>query len=85
MQEFETSVTEKGQVTIPQEVRRILGLHPKDKIRFEVEGETVKIKQASSKIMQWYGAVTPKNRPEDFQELRKGFEEGVAKEVASEA
>ena len=39
MQNFETTLTEKGQVTIPQEIRKLLGLRPKDKVRFEVEGE----------------------------------------------
>lgn len=33
-----------------------------------------------SKIAQGYGAVTPKNRPEDFQKLREAFERGVADE-----
>jgi AbrB family looped-hinge helix DNA binding protein len=84
MQEFETTLTEKGQVTIPLEVRRILGLRPKDKVRFEVEGEVVKIRQAPSKILQWYGSVTPRNKPENFQELRENFEKGVAEEVVSE-
>ena len=27
MQEFESTVTEKGQVTIPIEIRRLMGLH----------------------------------------------------------
>ena len=84
MQEFETTLTEKGQVTIPLEIRRILGLRPRDRVRFEVEGEVVKIRQASSKLLQGYGAVTPRNRPEDFQELREEFEKGVAEEVLSE-
>lgn len=84
MQEFETSVTEKGQVTIPQEIRRIMGLKPRDKVRFEVEGDVVKISRASSKLMQWFGSVTPTNKPEDFQKMREEFEKEVAKEVASE-
>ncbi len=37
MQEYETTVTEKGQITIPQEIRRLMGLQPRDKVRFEVE------------------------------------------------
>lgn len=85
MQEFETTLTEKGQVTIPQEIRRLLGLRPRDRVRFEVEGEVVKIRQASSKLLQGYGAVTPRNKPENLQELREEFEKGVAKEVVSEA
>jgi len=84
MQEFETSVTEKGQVTIPQEIRRIMGLQPRDKVRFEVDGDVIKISRASSKLLQWFGSVTPGNKPEDFQKIREEFEKGVAEEVASE-
>ena len=84
MQEFETSVTEKGQVTIPQEIRRIMGLQPRDKVRFEVDGEVVKISRASSKLLELFGSVTPINRPEDFQKIREEFEKGVAEEVNSE-
>jgi antitoxin PrlF len=84
MQEFETSVTEKGQVTIPQEIRRILGLQPRDKVRFEVDGDVVKISRASSKLIQWFGSVTPRNKPEDFHKIREEFEKEVAREVASE-
>ncbi len=84
MQEFETSVTEKGQVTIPQEIRRIIGLQQRDKVRFEVEGDVVKISRASSKLIKWFGSVTPKNKLEDFQKIREEFEKGVAEEAASE-
>ncbi len=84
MQEFETSVTEKGQVTIPQEIRRIMGLQPRDKVRFKVEGDEVKISRASSKLLQWFGSVTPRNKPEDFEKIREEFEKEVAEDVASE-
>src|SRR6266702_171260 len=85
MQEFETTVTEKGQVTIPQEIRRIMGLQPRDKVRFEVEGEVVKITRASSKLLKWFGSVPPRKKPEDFRQVREEFEKGVATEVISEA
>ncbi len=84
MQEFETAVTEKGQVTIPIEIRRLLGLHPHDRVHFEVEGDVVKIRRASSKLLQWFGSVAPRNKPEDFREVREEFEKAVAEEVASE-
>jgi antitoxin PrlF len=84
MQEFETTVTEKGQVTIPIEIRRLMGLHPHDKVHFEVEEGVVKIRRASSKLLQWFGSVTPRNKPEDFRTLREEFEKAVAEEVASE-
>ena len=81
---FEGTVTEKGQVTIPQAIRRAIGLQPRDRVSFEVEGEVVKIRRVSSKLLQGFGAVKPGNKPEDFQKLRKNFEKGVAEEVALE-
>jgi AbrB family looped-hinge helix DNA binding protein len=84
MQEFETTLTEKGQVTIPQEIRRYLGLRPGDKVRFEVDGEAVKIKHASSKLLQGFGAVKPIQKPENFQKLRENFEEGIARDAVYE-
>jgi AbrB family looped-hinge helix DNA binding protein len=84
MRELETTLTQKGQVTIPQEIRAQLGLKPKDKVIFEVEGEVARIRRARSKALRWYGAVTAKERPEDFRKVREEFEEGVAEEAASE-
>ncbi len=81
MQEFETTVTEKGQITIPKEIRRIMGLRPQDRVSFELEGEYVKIRRVSSKLEKGFGAVTARKKPEDYQELRKAFEDGVAGEV----
>ena len=85
MQEFEARLTEKGQVTIPQEIRRSLGLQTDDVVRFEVIGEEVRIIGATSKLLAGFGSVAPKRRPEDFHSIREEVEKGIAEEVASEA
>jgi AbrB family looped-hinge helix DNA binding protein len=36
-------VTSKGQVTIPQDVRRRLGVEPGSEVDFEVEGDVVRL------------------------------------------
>lgn len=84
MQKFETTVTETGQITIPQEIRQIMGLQPDDTVCFEVDDETVKIRRVPSKLIHGYGAVIARKKPEDYQELRKAFEEGIAGEAGSE-
>lgn len=84
MQEFETTLTEKGQVTIPIEIRRIIGLQPKDKVSFEVDGDTVKIKRATSKLLAGFGAVQTRPKLENDTKIREEFEKGVAEEVVSE-
>ena len=85
MRELETAITKKGQVTIPLEIRSRLGLKPRDKVLFELEGEVVKLRPAQSKVLRGFGAVTPRKRPEDFRELRQEFEKGVAEEVQAKS
>ena len=84
MRELETTMTQKGQVTIPAEVRSRLGLKPRDKVRFELQGDVVTLRPAPSKVLRWYGSVSPKKRPENFQKVREEFEQGVAEEVDAE-
>jgi len=84
MKGLETTLTQKGQVTIPAEIRSLLGLKPHDKVRFEVEGEAVRLRPVPSKVQRWYGAVTPRHRPEDFRQVREEFEQGVADEADAE-
>ena len=41
-------LTSKGQVTIPQEIREKLGLHPGTEVEFEVVGDEVRIRRADA-------------------------------------
>lgn len=38
-----------------------------------------------SKVLKWYGSVTPKERPEDFGKVREEFENDVAEDVDKES
>ena len=40
---YESTVTAKGQTTLPKDVRDLLGLEPGDRIRYLVTGDTVRI------------------------------------------
>jgi antitoxin PrlF len=39
MNRHSSTVTSKGQITIPQEIRRRLGLHEGDRVEFVIDGE----------------------------------------------
>jgi AbrB family looped-hinge helix DNA binding protein len=84
MYALETTITSKGQVTIPVEVRKALKLKPKDKVLFELEGGIAKITPVPSKLIAGFGAVSAKSRPEEFSRLRARFEKDVADEVLNE-
>ncbi len=80
-----TTVTEKGQVTIPVEVRRRLGIRPKDKISFHLEDGAVRLKKVTATLEDAYGAVTPLAQPEDFDARIREAKDARAERRASEA
>jgi antitoxin PrlF len=75
MKAIVTRVTQRGQVTIPAEVRRLLGLYPHSKVTFEIDGEQVRLTSAPFTIEQTYGSVKPLSRPEDFDAISRAAKE----------
>ena len=86
MRQVDTALTTKGQVTIPVEVRRALGLQPHDKVRFEFDPErgVATLRRAPSSVRELYGAVRSSHQPIEIENLRDRFEQAVADEVMSE-
>ena len=71
MKEIVTSLTQRGQVTVPAEVRRLLGLKPRDKVAFTIDDDQVRLVPASFTLESAYGSVTPRSRPADFKALSR--------------
>ncbi len=70
--EFIATLTSKGQVTIPVEVRKQLGLAPQDKVVFRlVEDNKVELEPLAMTLEDAYGSVPPIRRPEDFEALKE--------------
>lgn len=89
MQTQATTITQKGQVTIPVKVRRLLNLRKGDQVKFVVTPEKeVKIKASKrASIMHLYGSLKStvkvpkfKNPQELLKWERDAFERGVAEE-----
>lgn len=53
-----TTLTSKGQVTIPKEVRDQLGLRPSDRVEFEVRGDVAIMKRRRRRVRD-VAAVVP--------------------------
>lgn len=62
MQIQPTTITQKGQVTIPAQVRKVLGLKSGDQVKFTVtKKKEVRIKPAKRfSIMSLYGSLKPR-------------------------
>lgn len=84
MKNLETTMTQKGQVTIPAAIRARMGLRAKDRVRFEIEGDVVTIRPVASKLLAGFGAVAPYQRPEDWHEVGDAVQQLMAADVAAE-
>ncbi len=80
--EYQRPVTQKGTVTIPVEVRRLLGVKPRGKVTFRViGGKRVELRPTLS-LAATFASVRPKRRPLDFKKMRdEAVEEHVQKVV----
>jgi AbrB family looped-hinge helix DNA binding protein len=58
-----TSLTSKGQVTIPKEVREYMGLRPFDRIEFYLENGEVKVRKAYPSLEEVAGSLPPLGMP----------------------
>jgi len=83
IEEYIRTVTTKGQITIPVEIRRLLEVEPGDKVVFRVTEGTVELQPITMTLEDTFGAVIPRHRPEDFADLREiAIEEHAQKVIA---
>ena len=73
--EYISTVTSKGQVTIPVAVRALLGIEPRDKVVFRVVDGKVEMESLQLTLDEAYGSVTPLRQPEDFESMRRTVRE----------
>ena len=79
-----SSVSPKGQVTIPAEIRRHLNVKPRDKVVFRIENGRVLIEPASASLASLYRSVPALNRQLTDTEITAIATEEHARHVAQE-
>lgn len=80
--EHSTRITTKGQVTIPADVRRLLGVRPHDRITFVVEADQVRLTPATRGIVaRTAGALKGEEPRVSSREEKLAAEEAIAAEV----
>jgi AbrB family looped-hinge helix DNA binding protein len=79
-----STLTSKGQTTIPAEVRRQLGLKAGDGLVYTVKGEKVIIEPVHGTLLDAYASVEPGNRPEDFSKVRRRVRRDRARKRAKD-
>ena len=81
VRELVSTITTKGQVTIPVEIRRLLGVAPRDKIAFVVEDGQVRLARRNSVVERTAGAFRSQESPLTAEELREAAERAIADDV----
>ena len=85
MREIITTITQRSQVTIPAEVRRILGLKPRDKVAFTIREDGVHLTPAPFTLESAYGSVKPDRSPAGgLEEMSRAAKEDKAERTRLE-
>ena len=79
MRSVVSTITTKGQVTIPAEIRRHLGVGEHDQVAFVIEGDHVRLQPVAFTLASAYGSVEPTAHPEDFKALTQRAKEERAR------
>jgi AbrB family looped-hinge helix DNA binding protein len=75
------TVTTKGQVTIPVEIRRRLGVPPHEKIAFLIEKDQILLASAKSVVAQTAGILKGEQPTLSAHQEKVAAEEAMAEEV----
>jgi AbrB family looped-hinge helix DNA binding protein len=78
---YKTTVTRKGQVTIPVEIRRTMGLKEGDQIAFVLDGEEVRLAHWIDPVTRTAGVLKSDQPAGTPREEKEAFERAVAEEV----
>ena len=84
MKELLTIMTKRGQITVPAEVRRLLGLKPRDKVTFTIDGTEVRLKPARFTLETAYQSVPPLRQPLSDEEISSIAKEDKAERIFRE-
>ena len=80
----ESSITAKGQTTIPKVVRDALGVSAGDRVRYVLEGDEVRLMKVRS-VMELAGILHRADRPgASLDEMDKGKAAGAAADAGLE-
>ena len=84
MKEFMSSVSPKGQITIPLEIRQQLGVKPKDKVVITVDGDEVTVRPAHARLAASYQAIPALKPPRTLKEITEIAHEDQAQAAVRE-
>ena len=75
------TVTSKGQITIPKEVRKTLGLETGHRVSFQIrEDNVVEMRPETVDLMSLFGIFKPQVKGVTLEDMNEAIREGAAEE-----
>jgi AbrB family looped-hinge helix DNA binding protein len=84
MDSIKSLVTRKGQVTVPIEFRRQLGIQEGDSVEFTLEDGALRLRPTRSRVHESFQAVPPLPRALSWKEVERTAHEEHAREAVRE-
>ncbi|MCC6943207.1 MAG: AbrB/MazE/SpoVT family DNA-binding domain-containing protein [Thermomicrobiales bacterium] len=83
MSRYVSSVSPKGQITIPIEIREAFDISPKDHVAFSVVDQAIQIVPVRDRLQKFAGRYRSISEPRDWKELEElAHEEAAANALA---
>ena len=76
---FESTITSKGQTTLPKPVREALGVRPGDRVRYIIIDDEVRIIPMRP-LARLFGALKYEGPPKTLEEMEDAIAEGASEE-----
>ncbi len=80
-----STLTKKGQVTIPKEIRNILGIKEHDKVMFIKKDGDIIVKHVKGDIFDLRGSLKQGKEFEDLEKIRNIARKSAAKKIIEES
>ncbi len=84
MASFTSSVSPKGQVTIPVEIRQRFHIETRDTVSFEVVDDVIVVRPVTSPVDTLYRSVPALEHPMSWNEIEETIENEIARNVYDE-
>ena len=78
---YKSTVTRKGQTTIPKKIRELLAIKPNDKLFYIIEEDKVVLKPLQGNILELKGSVACNKKSSDPLKIRKATLKKISKNI----
>jgi antitoxin PrlF len=84
MREITATISKRGQITIPVEVQRLLGVGPRQRVTFAIDDGKVRLIPAHYSLESVLGSVPPLSEHDDIEHLIREAKEERAERLVAE-